>query len=105
MGGEAEARRLFDAFRDELWGQRHRDSDFTPAPHEPDLKLRELVDGAGVAAVPLLLDAMSGDSDLRYWALIGLQWVGPPAGCAAVAALVGTPSSRPSRITANEGGH
>ena len=89
MGGrEAEARRLFDAFRDELWEQRHWDSDFTPAPHEPGAKLRELVDAAGVAAVPLLLEALHGDSDLRFWALIGLQWVGPPAGEAAVAALV-----------------
>ncbi|WP_344506828.1 hypothetical protein [Dactylosporangium maewongense] len=63
MGGEAEARQLFDAFRDELWGQRHWDSDFTPAPHEPDLKLRELVDGAGVAAVPEAIGAL-GDETL-----------------------------------------
>ncbi|MEU0561110.1 hypothetical protein [Dactylosporangium sp. NPDC006015] len=63
MGGEAEARQLFDAFRDELWGQRHWDSDFTPAPHEPDLRLRELVDGAGVAAVPEAIGAL-GDETL-----------------------------------------
>ncbi|MEU7876521.1 hypothetical protein [Dactylosporangium sp. NPDC049140] len=61
--GLEEARRLFDEFRLELWSERHWDSEFTPSPHSPDGKLRELVDGAGPAAAPLLLDA--------------LRWAGP----------------------------
>ncbi|MEV0132731.1 hypothetical protein AB0H83_30250 [Dactylosporangium sp. NPDC050688] len=40
----AEARRLFERFRLELWHDRHWDSEFTPSPHAPGAALRELVD-------------------------------------------------------------
>ncbi|MEV4517362.1 hypothetical protein AB0K00_51465 [Dactylosporangium sp. NPDC049525] len=83
----AEAKRLFERFRLEVHSDRQWDSEFTPSPHEPDAKLREFVDGAGVAAVPLLLDALSGDRDLRYWACVGLQRLGPAAGDAAADVL------------------
>ncbi|WP_327004919.1 hypothetical protein OHA72_59600 [Dactylosporangium sp. NBC_01737] len=84
----AEAERLFERFRLEVWSDRHWDSEFTPSPHQPDQKLREFLDGAGPAAVPLLLDALSGDRDLRYWACVGLERLGPAAGDAAAEALV-----------------
>jgi hypothetical protein len=90
----AEAQRLFDDFRLELWSHRNWDSDFTPSPHEPGRKLRELVDRAGAAAAPLLLDALTGDRDVRSWAFVGLEWLGPAAGEAAVAVLVEHVSAR-----------
>jgi hypothetical protein len=84
----AEVKRLFEQFRLEVDSDHHWDSEFTPSPHEPDEKLREFVDGAGVAAVPLLLEALGGGAGLPYWACVGLERLGPAAGDAAADALV-----------------
>jgi hypothetical protein len=98
----AEARRLFEAFLGELWDHRHWDSDFTPSPYDPGARMRELVDGAGPAAVPLLLDALTGTvagtgiavGELQRWACAGLERLGPAAGDAAAAALAEHVSAR-----------
>ncbi|MDG6104074.1 hypothetical protein Daura_12455 [Dactylosporangium aurantiacum] len=89
-GGEA--RRLFERFRLELWHDRHWDSEFTPSPHAPGAALRDLV-GAGPAAAPLLVGALD-DADLRSWACLGLEWLGPAAGDAAATALADRATAR-----------
>ncbi|GAB3825011.1 hypothetical protein ACFPIJ_63970 [Dactylosporangium cerinum] len=69
---------LFERFRLEVCSDRHWDSEFTPSPHDPGAALRDLLDGAGTAAVPLLLEALDGEPELRYWACVGLERLGPP---------------------------
>ncbi|MET7396547.1 hypothetical protein ABZS66_24005 [Dactylosporangium sp. NPDC005572] len=90
---DPDVQRLFDAFRSEVWAERTWDSEFTPSPHDPGRAMRELVDGAGAAAVPALLGAL-GDAQLRYWAVIGLGWLGPEAGADAADALAARVEAR-----------
>lgn len=80
---------LWNAFCNELWADQAWDSEFTASPHNPSGPLRELVDQAGVKAVPFLVEALTAkDSSLVYWACVGLRWLGPLAGEEAADALV-----------------
>jgi hypothetical protein len=93
---------LFDEFLRELLDELIWQGELGPWRFNPGRKLRRFVDGVGAAAAPLLLDALSLrcvegysafdvellDRDLRSWACVGLGWLGPAAGDAAVAVLV-----------------
>lgn len=80
--------RPWQRFHQVLRANQAWDHDFIGSPHDPARPLRAFVDAAGSTAAPALVGMLaSRDDDERYWACVGLEWLGPRAGAGAADAL------------------